>query len=149
MSLASAADFGAHVFRVELPLQLAPTMNVYAQLQGWRKAKMATQIDWYIVAAKLVCKTWAMGVVREPKGKTGRPGSATGGRRRAIIVTRYSSVRPDELAVDSIGGKLVVDRLVHANVLRNDDPDWCERRAAWEKAPPGKGSLVVNVYEAV
>lgn len=70
-----------------------------------------------------------------------------GGRRRAVVVTRESSARPDEEALDSIGGKIPLDRLVQAGVLRGDSHDWLVRFGQWQRAKPGEGRVVVDVYE--
>lgn len=70
-----------------------------------------------------------------------------GGRRRAVVITRESSVRPDEIAVDAIGGKIPLDRLVHAGVLRGDSPQWLVRYCDWKSVAPGEGRVVIDVYE--
>lgn len=70
-----------------------------------------------------------------------------GGRRRAVFVTRESSVRPDEEALDVMGAKIPLDRLVHAGVLRGDTHDWLVRYGTWKRAKPGEGRVVVDVYE--
>jgi hypothetical protein len=70
-----------------------------------------------------------------------------GGRRRAVVITRESSVRPDEIAADPIGGKIPLDRLVQAGVLRGDSPQWLVRYCDWKAVSPGEGRVVVDVYE--
>lgn len=70
-----------------------------------------------------------------------------GGRRRIVVVTRVSSVRPDELSVDVLGGKIPIDRLVQAGVLRGDNDKWLARYGLWQQASPGEGRVVVDVYE--
>lgn len=70
-----------------------------------------------------------------------------GGRRRAVCLTRESSVRPDEDATDIAGGKVPLDRLVQAGVLRGDSHDWLVRYGTWKRAKPGEGRVVVDVYE--
>ena len=71
-----------------------------------------------------------------------------GGRRRAVFVTRESSVRPDEESLDAhLGSKVALDRLVHAGVLRGDSHDWLVRYGTWQRAKPGEGRVVVEVYE--
>lgn len=67
--------------------------------------------------------------------------------RRLVRCTRHSSAAPDEIGVDIIGGKLPLDRLVQANVLRDDNAKWCAREASWLKAPPKKGLVVIEVYD--
>lgn len=70
-----------------------------------------------------------------------------GGRRRAVVLTRESSGQPDEESLDACGGKIPVDRLVHAGVLRGDTPKWLVRYARWTQVPPGQGRVVVDVYD--
>lgn len=71
-----------------------------------------------------------------------------GGRRRAVVVTRESSVRPDEESLDAhLGAKVALDRLVQAGVLRGDTHDWLVRYGTWQRAKPGEGRVVVDVYE--
>lgn len=71
-----------------------------------------------------------------------------GGRRRVVVVTRESSVRPDELSIDAhLGGKIPLDRIVQAGVLRGDSHKWLVRYGTWKEAPPGEGRVVIDVYE--
>lgn len=71
-----------------------------------------------------------------------------GGRKRAVVVTRFSSVRPDEESVDAtLGGKIPVDRLVQAGVLRGDTHVWLVRYGSWVPCLRGEGRVVVDVYE--
>lgn len=71
-----------------------------------------------------------------------------GGRRRVVVVTRVSSVRPDELSLDAhLGGKIPLDRLVQAGVLRGDSDKWLARYGIWQQAVPGEGYVLVDVYE--
>jgi hypothetical protein len=68
------------------------------------------------------------------------------GGPRAVRVTRYSSVMPDEITVDVVGGKVIVDRLVQGGILIGDTHTDLEREAAWQAAPPKHGRLVVEVF---
>jgi hypothetical protein len=81
------------------------------------------------------------------KTKGGTQVIRDGGRQRIVVVTRESSTRPDELALDSIGGKIPIDRLVQAGVLRGDSLRWLIRYGTWKESPPGEGRVVVDVYE--
>lgn len=73
--------------------------------------------------------------------------SRSGGRRRVVVVTRASRSRPDELSVDIIGGKIPIDRLVVAGVLRGDTDEWLARYPMWKSAKAGEGSVTIDVYE--
>ena len=58
----AAPALGPCVFEIVLPLELAPTLNVYAserRMPGWRKKKIATAIDWKIVEAKSRWLGWS------------------------------------------------------------------------------------------
>jgi hypothetical protein len=147
---ASTRAFGDLVFRMVLPLKIeiapgprstrskpltlaiAPTLNEYASMKGWQRQKVYKQVDPRIMA---VMAAW-------PRCRLmGKP------RPRGVRVTRYSSVLMDEVSVDSAGGKIVVDRLVHAGILMGDTGAQLQREARWERAPPGGGNLLIEIYE--
>jgi len=143
------------VFKLELTLRQAPTMNEYAAAKKNRRymAKRNKQVDEAIMFAKLSWPRWKMGdlvVTREPKivkDKLRVKETRTGGRRRLVVVHRYSSREPDEISCDVAGGKIPIDRLVQAGVLVDDNRKWLEREAKWSLAPPGKGRVVLSVHE--
>lgn len=152
---------GPLVFRVELPLQLAPTLNRYASIKrirgkgGYRFVmhKLNDDVDNVIKVAKAQWPTWVMEdlvLTHEHflvRGKMRTKETRTGGRRRRVVVTRHSSVEPDEVSCDVVGGKVPLDRLVQARVLVDDNRRWCEREAHWKPSPPKQGRVVVEVYE--
>lgn len=171
-SAAEVAAPGSLVFRLELPLELAPTFNTYAskiRIRGknghrfWLK-KLDERLDGVIGAevlrwpAAVQCDIvrrveplkgpdgkWLMTKGRRPRVRTKT--TVTGGRRRRVVVTRHSSVEPDDISCDVVGGKALLDRLKHADVLRDDNRKWCEREARWEYAPPKHGRVVIEVFE--
>lgn len=143
----NARPGGLPVFHIELPLRLAPTMHEFANLKHFVKAKLRQELDWLIVAAKQKWRAWEMGVLRAPQLPSGRAGKAKGGRRRGICLVRHTMREPDEISCDVLGGKLIIDRLVQANVLVDDSRKWLERVPIWMPAPPGEGKLVVDVFE--
>lgn len=118
------------LFVLRLPLELSPTLNAYAGLKGWRRAKLRKAVDWRILAIQ-------------------RGGIAPDGARRRVVVTRHSSREPDELSCDVLGAKIALDRLVIAGILAGDSRKHLDREAHWVYAKPGAGELVVEVYEAV
>lgn len=71
----------------------------------------------------------------------------TGGRRRIVEFTRHSTKPVDEAAIDILGGKLLIDRLVWAGVIRGDSGEDIIRRGRWVKAAPGAGFVKVTCYE--
>jgi hypothetical protein len=111
---------------------LAPTMNVYGSMKPFQRAALYKVLDLRILAE----------LTRWPRCR-----GAT--QPRAVRVVRYSSVPIDEASVDACGGKVIVDRLVQAGILRGDSAGDLEREAAWQAAPPGEGRLVVEVFELV
>jgi hypothetical protein len=147
---ASARAFGDLVFRMVLPLKvdvapgprskrtkpltlaLAPTLNSYASMESWQRQKVYQHVDVRIMAEMAAwprCKLMA------------NP------RPRGVRVTRYSSVLMDEVSVDSAGGKIVIDRLVHAGILMGDTSAQLQREARWERAAPGGGNLLVEIFD--
>lgn len=156
------AQVGEHVFRLELPLDLAPTLNMYAVgMKSWHRAKVAKAIDKWIARQKLPYSAWPMGVQRLAcmRKKSKRVGGKRvtvqvlgtkvvgGGRKRMVVLTRESSRQPDEISCDALGGKMPIDRLVQADVLRGDSAKWLVRVAKWAPARLGEGRVIVDVYE--
>ncbi|RTL27859.1 MAG: hypothetical protein EKK55_05555 [Rhodocyclaceae bacterium] len=130
----------------------APTMNEYANLRTFEKDKLRKAIDGVIFGLKARWPAWNMGVravgVLRGAGKKQRAGvDLVGGRRRVAVVTRFSSQPVDEISVDILGGKMLIDRLVAAHVLRGDDAEWLARVPRWKLAAPEEGRVVVDVHE--
>ena len=133
-------------------LLFAPTMNEYVSLAPWQKEDLRKLYDEEIERLKAQWPRWSCGVVRRTvQGKGGVERVVQeGGRRRAIILTRESSVRPDDpSAGDAVGLKIPADRLVTAGVLRGDTSEWLVRHCLWKPAKRGEGRVVVDVYEVV
>lgn len=138
-------------------IKLAPRLNELVAMKPWELEKSRAEIDTWIQNALAAWPAWDCGSARsiEPKVVRKRKGGTsvvdrlivTGGRRRIVEVVRRSSGRLDEVTVDASGGKLVIDRMVWAGVLAGDSTDKVLRRARWEPAPPGQGTLEVHVYE--
>ncbi len=143
---------GPIVFRLELPLSLAPPMNAYAGMPRHARAKLRAAIDDEVTKAKTRWHSWDMGVRRDTtadvlKGKIRKRMTVSGGHKRRIHVARHSSRKVDELSVDACGGKAPCDRLVIARILRDDSCRWLARGATWEYSRPGEGRFVVEVFE--
>jgi hypothetical protein len=146
--LAEAVEMGALVFQWRFPLDLktvavrgknagkvmkmslAPTLNVYSQLEPWRRERLAEHLDTLILAE---LPRWH-GCRTPPI------------RRRVVRVTRFSSVEPDEISCDVLGAKMPIDRLVQAGILSGDSRKHVVRDPHWTKASPGKGSMLIEVY---
>lgn len=126
----------------------APSLNEYNGLVGWQKAKLRKAMDKAILVERGRWARARCGSKETPsivKGKVRI--SRSGGRRRLVVVTRYSSRRPDELSCDVLGGKMPIDRLVLAGVLAGDDDAALVREGRWERVPDGDGRVVVDVFE--
>lgn len=140
-----------------LDVKLAPRLNELVAMKPWELEKSRAEIDRWISDALAGWAAWDCGSARSvvPKVVKLRKGGTktvdrlvtTGGRRRIVEVIRRSSGHMDEVTVDASGGKLVIDRLVWAGVLAGDATAHVLRRARWEPAPPGQGTLEVHVYE--
>lgn len=143
----ATAHRGPKIFELRLPLAIreknakgkeflthvAPTLNAYGSMKPWQQAKLRRYIDLRIMAE---LTTW-------PRARH----ASAAVSKRFVRVTRFSSVQPDEIGVDVIGGKVPIDRLVKASILRGDTTADIEREAMWHKAAPGDGSLFVEVFE--
>lgn len=152
---AGSVERGPLVFKLELPLELAPTMNEYSHTKrhAHRMKRLNQQVDTAIMIAKTTWPRWKMQNLivtrnhRIEKGKVKITTQRTGGRRRLVVVHRFSSREPDEVSCDVLGGKLPLDRLVQAEVLVDDNRKWLKREARWSPAPPRQGRLVLSVHE--
>jgi hypothetical protein len=113
-------------------VSLAPTLNEYATLHRtpWLLKGLRSRLD---------------GEIRRAIARW--PDAMARGRRRAVVFTRRSSRRPDEISVDGCGGKVPIDRLVRAGVLAGDAGKRLVRDARWEPADPGDGEFVVEVFD--
>lgn len=127
----------------------APTLNEYNGLEPWQKAGLREAIDFHILLELPPWPRWRAGFVEEAgivKGKLRV--KRIGGVHRLVTVTRESAKEPDEgTSADSIGGKMPIDRLVHAGVLVDDSAKWITRSAAWKKVARGSGRVIIDVWE--
>ncbi len=129
------------VFSITLPLKLGLTMNEYKAQKPWALKKHREELDLE------VCTAMWLEVQRYGK-RAAEERLLANGKRRVVEVVRYSSTEPDEFAADTIGGKVPIDRLVHAGIIAGDSRKHIVRQAAWKYAPRGEGRVVINVYEA-
>ena len=136
------------LFGLCLPLALAPTMNVYASAESWKRAIWRKNVDAQILLALRNIRPMAK--VRYPARhkeiNEAMHGAGLGAtERRRVVVTRYSSREPDDIAIDIIGGKVALDRLKQCGLLVDDNRQWCQREALWRKAPPRFGYVEIEV----
>ena len=155
--------------RKSVDVVLAPSLNEYAGMAPWMLLLARAELDRLIrercgYHPQCDCGSMRNVVVKHVKRtvratKSAKPTSpservskvekieVSGGRRRIIEVVRHSSQEVDELAVDILGGKLVVDRLIWAGVIAGDDRTKLVRMPRWVRCAPGNGKLEVRVYE--
>lgn len=153
----TTTQLGKKKLRKPLTLQLAPSLNVYSGLQPWTLKIIRKLVDAAIEQGKAQWPRWDCGSTRERYLAEVKRGKRTtkveklkvsGGRRRVLEVTRYSSREVDELAIDILGGKIVVDRLTWAGVIAGDARKHIVRRPRWVPVKPGEGRLEIVVFEA-
>lgn len=126
----------------------APTLNEYNGLESWQKERLRETIDGKIFETRTHWPRWNCGAVRRAYTEKGKiKFELKGGRKRLVHVTRHSRAKVDECSVDILGGKIPVDRLVHAGIIAGDDERCILRRAEWQPAPSGQGRVVLDVYE--
>ena len=150
-------DAGALVFRVTLPLTICPTMNAYASWKPWQRARARREImvalngaAWTALPGEHQWRAPWLGIVRGPSSRRGMLGPVVRegeSRKRRVVVTRRSARQPDEVSCDTLGGKMPIDALVRAGILRDDSPRWLERVARWERATGAEQGVRVEVYE--
>jgi hypothetical protein len=142
--------------RKAVDIVLAPSLNEYAGMAPWMLLLARAELDRLIRERCGYHPTCDCGSVRNVVVKSVKRGErianvekleVSGGRRRIIEVVRHSSQEVDELAVDILGGKLVVDRLIWAGVIAGDNRAQLVRLPRWVRCAPGNGKLEVRVYE--
>ncbi len=134
--LGSSTDTAKPVFAITIPLSHAPTMNVYSGLKGWAKGRLRTEVDFMLLE---VMTKMAFSEMEK---------ALANGRRRRVVVTRFSSREPDEVAsADLLGAKIIIDRMVHAGVLAGDSRKHLVREAGWTQVKPKAGKLLVEVFD--
>lgn len=127
----------------------APTLNEYNGLESWQKALLRKATDLAIAIERSKWTHWHAGFIEKAEVDKGKLRiKRIGGSRRLVTVTRESAKEPDEgTSADSIGGKMPIDRLVHAGVLVDDSAKWITRSAAWKKVARGSGRVIIDVWE--
>lgn len=142
--------------RKTVTVVLAPSLNEYAGMAPWMLKTARAELDNRIRERCGHHPAYDCGSVRKVDLKAVKHGErtstvekleVTGGRRRIIEVVRHSSREVDELAVDILGGKLIVDRLTWAGVIAGDQRKHLIRVPRWVQCKPGEGKLDVRVYE--
>jgi hypothetical protein len=142
--------------RKTVEIVLAPSLNEYAGVAPWMLKLARAELDKRIRERCGHHPACDCGSVRKVELKIVKHRKRTskveklevfGGRRRIIEVVRHSSREVDELAVDILGGKLVVDRLIWAGVIAGDQRKHIVRVPRWVQCKPGDGKLDVRVYE--
>lgn len=142
--------------RKTITVVLAPSLNEYSGMAPWMLKAARAELDRRIRERCGYHPACDCGSVRNVVMKQVKHNErvsdvekleVSGGRKRIIEVVRYSSQEVDELAVDILGGKLVVDRLIWAGVIAGDDRTKLVRVPRWVRCSPGDARLEVRVYE--
>lgn len=111
-----------------LPLELCPTLNAYAQMPHWKRAKIKGQLLLLMRA-------------QQPHRLPTIPGRPWA---RAI---RFSSVEGD---ADNAFAKMAIDRLTPKNhglgLIADDRPKMLSLHTWWEPAPRGAGFVQIDVF---
>ncbi len=129
---APVMERGAKVFEWRVPRDQAPTMNQFGFMKGWQKKKLAKTFD--DVLAQLL-PSFPAALLHGAR------------RRRWVRVTRFSTKRVDDLAIDILGGKFPVDALVRNNILADDNNELMHREPRWMKTKQGNSHVLLEVYE--
>lgn len=122
---------GRLVLSWRLPKEWAPSLNSYAFMKGWQRTALRRTLDDSLrhnesfLAAAL----------------------NLGKRKRWVRVTRFSTKVIDENSVDVLGGKMPIDALVRAEILVDDNQEWCVREGACMKTKLGNTHVLVEVFE--
>lgn len=129
-----ATERGALILSWRVPSELAPTMNAFAYMKGWQKAKISRELEGLL--QKIVDVT---------------PGAKVHGltTQRWVRVTRFTpniATVDDPSAIDTIGGKLLLDRLVDFGILVDDKPSFCRREGMVRPTHRGNTHVLVEVF---
>lgn len=119
------------VARFVLPLDLAPTLNRFAELQSYQRGKLKSQ------ALRLMAQ---QAPSAPPEPLSGRP---------LVRIVRFSPTQPD---ADSGWPKVPVDRLTpkHGGLgfIADDKPSLLQLEPHWAKCAPGKSMVYLEVWTA-
>lgn len=115
------------VARFFLPLECCPTLNRYAEMNGWARAKVKKAALDYMAIQYRQKRTML----------TGKP---------LVRAIRFSSVEPD---TDSSWMKVPVDRLTGKHgglgLIKDDKPSQLDRFSFWHTVKPGGGYVVLEL----
>lgn len=134
---AGAPEPGDLVFSVRLPHALCPTLNRYASMEGWQRAKLSQAIDLHLMAE----------FTKFPRARMKAIAPKATIPTRWVRFTRFTSNVIDEISIDIIGGKMPIDRLVHARIISGDSAKHIVREPVAAKVAPGAGSCLLEVME--
>ncbi len=129
--LAAMPERGELVFSWTIPAEWAMTLNEYKGKKHWalKKIKQAMDAD---VLSKL------------PKFPRAMLHGAM--IQRWVRCTRFSSRAPDEVSIDSIGGKAALDALTRCGVLYDDNQKFAHREPLHVKTKAGNVHALIEVF---
>jgi hypothetical protein len=120
-----APKTGDRVVCCVVPLHLAPTLNVFAEMPGYKRRKLKRECESYVF------------------GQAGQHARTVGGTPTVIMVRFSSAHRIDH---DAAWTKLPLDRLTDLGWI-GDDSTKAINLVTWhEQCPPGKGFVYVEVW---
>ena len=125
----------ARPYRLEIELPGLPRGNTSAlRRHRYAQARSARRLQELVVAL----------VGRKLPSKPLRHARVTMVRRSSVEPDHEGLVLPFKAPLDAL---CAVGRGPRARVIEDDRPSQCERVYRWERAPRGKGSLVIMVEE--
>lgn len=130
--LAPVMERGEKVLEWRIPREQAPRLNEYAYMKIWQKNRLRKELDDQLCKLK---RKWKKADLNGAQ------------KRRWLRVTRFSTMKIDDVSVDVLGGKMPVDSLVRCGVLVDDNIAFTHREALWEKTARGNTHVLVEVFE--
>ena len=122
---ARAPKSGNRVVCCVVPLQLAPTLNVFAEMPSYQRKKL-----------KQACERYVFAQVGQHAGEVrGTP---------TVIMARFSSA--SRIDHDAAWTKLPLDRLTDLGFIGDDSTRAINLTTWHEQAPPGRGFVYVEVW---
>lgn len=121
---------GLRVARFVLPLNLCPLLNEMAEMPGWKRGKIKSQL--------LLLMRSQLPPVRLPM-LAGRP---------TVVGIRFSSVESDP---DGAFVKFAIDRLTAKHgglgLIQDDKGSKLKQHTWWEPAPRSAGFVLLDLYQ--
>lgn len=125
---------GRLVLSWRLPKEWAPSLNSYAFMKTWQRTNLRKELD--------------SSLTRQIQDYSYAPLYGAK-KKRWVRVTRFTTQPTDENGVDVLGGKMPLDALKRAEVLVDDNQEWCIREGLCRKTQRGNTHVLVEVFDVV